>query len=57
MSVIIKRILSRVIELLEDWDEEYQLNVIDCHPFDGPPPITKEEYIATVKSNSMETEQ
>ena len=30
--------------ILDDLEEEYQLNVIDCHPFEGTPPINLKQY-------------
>ena len=39
-----KRLLKWLADLLENVEEEYQLNVVDCHPFEGTPPISLEEY-------------
>ena len=37
-------ILKQSPDILDDLEEEYQLNVLDCHPFDGEPPISLKEY-------------
>ena len=36
--------MKRGIMILDDLEEEHQLNVLDCHPFDGEPPISLKEY-------------
>ena len=48
-------ILKQSPGILDDLEEEYQLNVLDCHPFDGEPPISLKEYKEQTRRKVMQT--
>ena len=40
-----KNLLRKIISKIIDEEREHTVNVVGCHPFDTPVPISLEEYI------------
>ena len=54
---LIRRVLEAVSESLDDVEEDYRLNVVECNPYEGTPPVTLEEYRLNLRKRCREDEE